>query len=135
ERRDPARALLGADQMAWLRQELRATRARWTVISQQTAFSRLMRTDKGHRYWTDGWDGYPAERDRVLAMLGESHAPNPVILGGDVHTTYVCNVKSDFDATRSPTIASEFCGTSITSPSGFDARRMAAVVEANPHVA
>ena len=134
QRRDTSRTLLGAEQMTWLRQELRATRARWTLLTQQTAFSRMLRNDKGHRFWTDGWDGYPAERDRVLAMLAEARAPNPVVLGGDVHTTYVCNVKSDFDAPHSATIASEFCGTSITSPSSFDARRMATLIDANPHV-
>ena len=134
QRRDAGRTLLGAEQMAWLRQQLRATHARWTMLTQQTLFSQLMRNDRGHRFWTDGWDGYPAERERVLAMLAESRTPNPVLLGGDVHTTYVCDVKSDFDAPRSATIASEFCGTSITSPSGFDARRIAAQIDANPHV-
>jgi alkaline phosphatase D len=134
QRRDPGRALLGSEQMAWLRRELSATRSRWTFITQQTALSRMMRNDRGHRFWTDGWDGYPAERARVLGMLAEARPANPVVLGGDVHTTYVCDVKSDFDAPRSPTIATEFCGTSITSPSSFDARRMAALVDANPHV-
>jgi len=134
QRRDPARTLLGHEQMAWLRRELSATRSRWTFITQQTAFSRMMRDDKGHRFWTDGWDGYPAERARVLGMLGGARPANSVVLGGDVHTTYVCDVKSDFDAPRTPTIATEFCATSITSPSSFDARRMAALVQANPHV-
>ena len=134
QRRDPARTLLGAEQMAWLRRELQATRSRWTFIAQQTAFSRMLRNDRGHRFWTDGWDGYPAERARVLGMLGEARSSNPVLLGGDVHTTYVCDVKADFDAPRSPTVATEFCSTSITSPSSFDARRTKAVIEANPHV-
>lgn len=134
QRHDPNRTLLGAEQMAWLRRELQATRSRWTFIVQQTAFSRMLRNEKGRRYWTDGWDGYPAERARVLGFLGETHVSNPVLLGGDVHTTYVCDVKSDFDAARSPTIATEFCSTSITSTSGFDARRVAALRGANPHV-
>lgn len=134
QRRDPARTLLGSEQMSWLARELSGTHLRWNFITQQTAFSRMMRTDKGRRFWTDGWDGYPAERARVLAVLADARPPNPVFLGGDVHTTYVCDVKSDFDAARAPTIATEFCGTSITSPSSFDARRTAGLIEANPHV-
>jgi alkaline phosphatase D len=134
QRRDPARTLLGAEQLTWLRREMLAPRARWTFIAQQTAFSRMMRNDRNPRYWTDGWDGYPAERARVLGLVSEARPPNPVFLGGDVHTTYVCDVKADFDAPRSPTIATEFCGTSITSPTSLDAKRIAALIEANPHV-
>ena len=134
QRRDPARTLLGAEQLTWLRREMLAPRARWTIITQQTAFSRMMRNDRNPRYWTDGWDGYPAERARVLGLIHEARPPNPVFLGGDVHTTYVCDVKADFDAPRSPTIATEFCGTSITSPTSLDAKRIAALIEANPHV-
>jgi alkaline phosphatase D len=134
ERRNDARTLLGADQMTWLRGELKATRARWNFITQQTAFSRMMRIDKGNRFWTDGWDGYPAERARVLAMLGETRPANPVFLGGDVHTTYVSDVRADFDAATSSTVATEFCGTSITSPSGFDSKRIAGLMGNNPHV-
>jgi alkaline phosphatase D len=134
QRRDPARTLLGAEQMAWLRRELPAARSRWTFLTQQTLFSRMVRNDKGHRFWTDGWDGYPAERARVLGLLGEARSTNPVVLGGDVHTTYVCNVKSDFDTPGSPIVATEFCSTSITSPTSLDERRIAALIAANPHV-
>jgi alkaline phosphatase D len=134
QRRDPARTLLGTEQMTWLRRELATVRSRWTFIAQQTAFSRMLRNDKARRYWTDGWDGYPTERARVLGLLADARPRNPVFLGGDVHTTYVCDVKADFDTARSPTLATEFCGTSITSPSSLDARRTAALMEANPHV-
>jgi alkaline phosphatase D len=133
-RRDPARTLLGAEQMAWLRRELKETRARWNFITQQTVFSQMAHSGRGRRFWSDGWDGYPAERVRVLGFLAESSVSNPVLLGGDVHTSYVCNVKADFDSASSATVATEFCGTSITSPTGFDQRRIAALVRDNPHV-
>lgn len=134
QRREPARTLLGAEQMAWLRRELPTARAGWTFFAQQTAFARLVRNDHSPRYWSDGWDGYPAERARVLGLIGEARPANPVFLGGDVHTTYVCDIKADFDMPRSPTIATEFCGTSITSPTSFDARRIATMIQDNPHV-
>jgi alkaline phosphatase D len=135
QRRDAARTLLGADQMAWLRRELASGRTRWNFLVQQTVFSQMARlASGGRRFWNDGWDGYPAERDRVISAIRQGATENPVFLGGDVHTTYVCDVKADFDDPRSAVIATEFCGTSITSPAGFDARRIAALVEANPHV-
>src|SRR5690606_33076339 len=40
---------------------------------------------------------------------------NPLVIGGDVHANWVCDVKADFGDPRSPTIATEFCTTSITS--------------------
>lgn len=134
QRREPARTLLGAEQMTWLRRELPASRARWTFLTQQTAFARMARNDRNPRYWTDGWDGYPAERARVLGLIGEARPANPVFLGGDVHTTYVNDIKADFDAPRSPTLATEFCGTSITSATSFDAKRIATMIQDNPHV-
>jgi alkaline phosphatase D len=70
----------------------------------------------------------------VLGLIGELRPANPVFLGGDVHTTYVCDIKADFDAPRAPTIATEFCGTSITSPTSFNAKRIATVIHDNPHV-
>lgn len=131
ERRDARRTLLGAQQTAWLEQQLRS-HARWNFVTQQTLFSPLTRD--GRRYWTDGWDGYPAQRTRVLAALRAGRTSNPVFLGGDLHTTYVCDVKADYDDPRAPLVASEFCGTSITSPTSLDPRRIAALVAANPHV-
>jgi alkaline phosphatase D len=134
QRHDPARTLLGREQLAWLRGELAAGRARWNFIVQQTLFAPLNREHDGARHWTDGWDGYPAERERVLAALDAARPRNPVILGGDVHANWVCDVKRAFEDPRSPVIATEFCGTSITSPSGWNAARVARVAADNPHV-
>jgi alkaline phosphatase D len=135
ERRDPKRALLGRTQMEWLGKALADRSARWNFIVQQTLFSPLKRAaTPPHRYWTDGWDGYPGERERVLALLARDGARNQVILGGDVHTNYVCDVKRDFERPDAPAIATEFCGTSITSASSWDAARVAGIAAANPHV-
>jgi alkaline phosphatase D len=134
ERRDPARTLLGRDQLAWLQQQLADSGTRWNLIVQQTLFSPLNRDAGGARYWTDGWDGYPAERERVLAAMQRATLRNPVLLGGDVHANWVCDVKRKFDDPGSPVIASEFCGTSISAASGWDAAQTARVAAANPHV-
>lgn len=133
ERRDPARTLLGREQLDWLRSELKRPGAQWQFVVQQTLFSPLVRDTGKERYWTDGWDGYPAERERVLAAMAAGVARNTVVLGGDVHANWVCQVKRDFSRADSPVIASEFCGTSISSESSWSAAKSDRVRARNPH--
>jgi phosphodiesterase/alkaline phosphatase D-like protein len=65
--------------------------------------------------------------------VADRRVPGVVMLGGDVHANYVADLKVDFDDERSPVVASEFCGTSITSL-GLDNARVAAARALNPHV-
>jgi alkaline phosphatase D len=60
-------------------------------------------------------------------------APGVVVLGGDVHSNYVADLKADYDDPASPVIASEFCGTSITSLS-LAQSRIDAALPFNPHI-
>lgn len=129
---DPQRTLLGALQEQWLEAGFAASRSLWNVLGQQTAMAQLNRSDTGGKsVWTDGWDGYPAARRRLLAQMGRTS--NPVVIGGDVHAFYVNQLKTDFDDPDSPVMASEFVGTSISSQHGrqdwLDKLR-----PANPHV-
>ena len=87
----------------------------------------------GGLYWTDGWDGYPAARARLLGAAVERKAGNVVVLGGDVHANYVADLKLDFDDAKSPVVATEFCGTSITSE-GMAQSRIDAALPFNPHI-
>ena len=114
---DPAMSMLGREQEAWLDGEFAASRARWNLIAQATLMAQLDRgaPDKGKRIWTDGWDGYPAARRRLLESLVRAKTANPVVLGGDVHMHWVADLKTDFDDPASPVVATEFTGTSITS--------------------
>jgi alkaline phosphatase D len=134
ERRNPARTLLGAAQERWLDRSLAESRARWNVIVQQTLMSELRDPENdGMHYWTDAWDGYPAARQHVLDGLARHRVRNPIVIGGDYHSTFVSNVKADFSRPESATIATEFVGTSITSPAMPDEifRKRVAV---SPHI-
>jgi len=134
ERLDPARTLLGEAQERWLQEGLRASGARWNVLAQQTLMAQCDRkAGPGTAFWTDGWDGYPAARRRLLDFLGRAKPANPLVVSGDVHTHYVCDLKPDFDDPASPVVASEVCGTSITSQSWAQARIDAMKAE-NPHI-
>ena len=49
----------------------------------------------------------------------QRRVPGVVVLGGDVHANYVADLKpgnyAAWDDARTPTVATEFCGTSISS--------------------
>lgn len=118
ERQDPTRSLLGWAQERWLHGELDRSQARWNVLAQQSIMARIDQSRSAEpAYWTDAWDGYPQARQRLLDFLGQRKPSNPIVIGGDVHCHWVCDLKADFDRPESATVASEFCGTSITSQS------------------
>ena len=90
--------------------------ARWNVLAQQTLMAQHdWQPGPDQAFWTDGWDGYPAARSRLLSFIAQQRPANPLVIGGDVHSFWVCDLKPDFDDPQSPVVATEFCGTSITS--------------------
>lgn len=116
---DPARTMLGAAQEAWLAQAFSRTASEpgWQIIGQSSLFAPrdFKNSGAGATMWNDGWDGYSAARSRLTDALQKASAKNAVFLGGDVHENWVGHVKADFNKPRSANVATEFCGTSITS--------------------
>jgi len=135
---DARRSLLGVAQERWLAEGWSRER-RWNLLAQQTLMARLSWRDThgeaspGGMLWTDGWDGYPAARKRLLDSIAERRIDNVVVLGGDVHANYVADLKADFDDAKSPIIATEFCGTSIASE-GPAQSRLDGALPFNPHL-
>lgn len=131
---DPERSMLGRRQEAWLAQAFSRSQAHWNVIAQQTLMAQVDRQPgEGRRFWTDGWDGYPAARRRLLAEIAARQPANPIVIGGDMHYHAVADLKTDFEDPASPVLASEFCGTSITSQARPQRELDAARAE-NPHL-
>ena len=131
---DPRRTLLGAAQERWLAENWSLDRP-WNLLAQQTLMARFdwANPAKGGRYWTDGWDGYAPARSRLLGVVADKKVPGVVVLGGDVHANCVADLKADFDDASAPVVATEFCGTSITSLS-LAQERIDAARGFNPHV-
>ena len=132
---DPKRTLLGLEQERWLAEGWDTARP-WNLVAQQTLMARFSWTESANgsgTYWTDGWDGYAPARQRLFDSIVRRKAGGVVVLGGDVHSNYVADLKLDFDNPTSPTIATEYCGTSITSLS-FPQSRIDPVLELNPHM-
>ena len=117
---DPARTMLGPAQERWLDEALTTTQARWNLLTQQTLMSTLHRVDPAYPergpnvFSGDTWSTYTPARDRILRRWVAAKTPNPLALGGDIHSF----AAADFhDPARpdGPPIASEFVGGSITS--------------------
>ena len=57
-----------------------------------------------------------------MKLLAEKKSP--VVLSGDIHSTWVSDLRVDFDKPETPAIAAEFCTTSISSDFDPDPRRL-----------
>jgi alkaline phosphatase D len=136
-RLDRTRTMLGPTQRRWLLANLTQPTARWNAIAQQVFFSqRDLAPGPARRFSDDAWDNYVAERDALRDHIADTRVSNPVILTGDVHANYVCDVKADFDDPASATVATELVGTSIsTDGDGIDHRDDdTPLLAENPHI-
>jgi alkaline phosphatase D len=140
--RDPARTLLGLQQEAWLREQLRASAkagTRWQVIAQQVVMGDVVAPQQvagwlpqdvpeairrrltaglaaarlGIPFNLDAWGGFPAARSRLLRDALETGA-NPVVLSGDSHNAWSQDLVLD-----GVPAGVEFATHSVTSP-GFE---------------
>ena len=112
---DPARVVLGNTQERWLTRGVEQSQARWSILAQQISFSLIPDPARPGFFAMDPWSGYPAARDRLLAWMAGRREKNLVVLTGDIHASFVMDVTRDALKPESPTIATEFIGTSISS--------------------
>jgi alkaline phosphatase D len=94
--------------------------------------ARSMQDDQ-ELFGMDRWDGYVAAQQRLTQLLGAARQSNPVVITGDVHSNWVADLKLNVGDPDSPTVASEFVGTSISSGGdGTDAP--SPLLRLNPHL-
>jgi alkaline phosphatase D len=119
ERTDKRRTILGDTQRRWLLDGLDRSQARWNVLAQQVVMAELDVTPGPGRSWgSDAWDGYAADRGRVLRHLWERQPANPVVLTGDVHSYFVNDLRLSNRGPDAPVVATELVGTSVSSGAG-----------------
>ncbi|KRA31024.1 hypothetical protein ASD81_16130 [Nocardioides sp. Root614] len=134
---DPDRTMLGRSQRDWLVGGVRSSTATWQVLGNQVPFfplqvgpalpgqvAALLKPLAGNiplavppALYVDDWNGYQAERQH-LAKAFEGEA-NVVVLTGDVHETFVCDIPKDAGSyllTRASN-AVEFIVPGVSSPS------------------
>ena len=108
--------MLGPVQERWLLDGLGRSPARWNFVANQTLVAQLDHVAGPEQiFWTDAWDGYPGARQRILRDVAARGVRNPVVITGDWHSTFVNDLKVDFDDPASPVVATEFAGPAITS--------------------
>lgn len=129
---DPARSALGVAQCGWLFDALQASRAAWRLLGNPSVLATTWRPDlpaevkealvkvklidaQGSGPDYDQWDGYPVERDRLLALVDERGMRNLVVLSGDVHVSLAIELKRDGASIASEPLAVEFVNPSLTS--------------------
>ncbi|KAJ7046708.1 PhoD-like phosphatase-domain-containing protein [Mycena alexandri] len=128
------RSLMGAAQEKWFEETLIQSKDRgavWRIVGQQIVFTQLLLSGafgNPPRFLTaDDWDGYRANRQRVLDHLYRNRISNTIILSGDSHANWVSDLAHPNDTTTynpitgEGAIGVEFAGTAVTSPSAFGA--------------
>ena len=136
-----AGTLTGEDQERWLRAGLDHSPARWNVIAQQVMMSRIKLPNPTGPVPPivanlDQWDGYAPQRTRLLRHLADAEVANPVVLAGDIHSSWFSELRLDFDRPEQAPVAVEFTATSVSSdfPIEYDAPLKAVNPTLNPHV-
>jgi alkaline phosphatase D len=135
---DPERQLYSPTQRAFVEQSLAGSRAAWKLVLNQVLVSQLKAQNlpddasralaslgqtgaptEGVNLATDIWDGYEAERERLLGFLRENQVDDVVVLTGDIHVSMANDLTEDPFRVDVPPAAVEFVTTSVTS-SNFD---------------
>ncbi|MEQ8736768.1 MAG: alkaline phosphatase D family protein [Rhodospirillaceae bacterium] len=130
----PERTMTGPQQEAWLMEQLRTSDAKHNVLASQTWFGPVQYTTEGRsRYNMDQWDGYPAQRQRIIDALVAHDVSNPVVVSGDWHSAVAMKVHQNPDDMRTPVVAHNFAATSISSNCPW-AADMYDSRDANPHM-
>lgn len=141
---DSTRSMIGSTQTSFLTEQLRRSKEAgipWQVIGQQVIMGRkniplvaneefapevrenVMRSryamlrergQLGLPLNLDAWDGYPADRERVLQQFREQ-GNNVVVLAGDTHSSWAFDLHDE----QGDAVAVEFGTPSVTSP-GFE---------------
>lgn len=128
---DTNRTILGSAQMTWFKNELNNSTARWKIIGQQVMIAPLKVF--GVIVNADQWDGYQADRDRVINHVLNNTIENVVFLTGDIHSSWASDIPGpSYNAsTGAGSAFVEYVCTSITSggsPFPVDPKPL------NPHI-
>lgn len=139
---DPERTIMGQEQFTWLSQKLSTSDATWSLIGTSVMISPLelldldpavraplaaiTGADSGAELATglnaDQWDGYPADRDRLLTQIAETRPDaSTVFLTGDIHSEWAGKVSH-----RGRVIGAELVCSSVTAPNLDDALHLPA---------
>lgn len=129
----PNRTITGKDQMEWLTEGIVSSPTRWKIVGNPVmitpvllppleseaarAVTALLNIPTGGLpYNADPWDGYTADRKRLLGAIADNGVSNTVFITGDIHSSWACDIPQD--ASRyfeTGGVATELVVTSVSS--------------------
>ncbi|WNV76646.1 alkaline phosphatase [Geodermatophilus sp. DSM 44513] len=120
---DPARVLPEPEQLDWLVDGITGGGTAWHLVGNQTVFTRVYAVPRagvlpGQVFNTDQWDGYQDDQGELLAAMAGSGDTDPVVLSGDIHSSWANDLPADPDGYRTDggsSVGVEFVCPSITS--------------------
>jgi len=122
----PVGTMLGKAQKAWWKATMKGSDATWKLWGSEVTMMRLKiqnppgNVDVSDRVVSgDAWDGYPTERNELMAFLKSQGIQNVVVLSGDIHASFAGTLMDDFDGATPAPVACELGGPGITSNSLF----------------
>ncbi|WP_151640707.1 alkaline phosphatase [Corynebacterium sp. 11A] len=139
---DSERSMLGREQFEWFSEQLANSTARWQVVGNEvmiapmtlpTGLDPLLRSflqkqvglpEEGVALNTDQWDGFMAERQRIVDSIVGAGGRNVLFLTGDIHSSWANDVPLDPQGYRDGNrrvAATEFVTTSISAAGAYDA--------------
>ncbi|WP_414437267.1 alkaline phosphatase D family protein [Corynebacterium glucuronolyticum] len=125
---NPERTMLGSEQFNWLKNVLETSTAAWNVLGNSVMLSPMKiltvegdpaanaalnfvdQRTTGMAVNSDQWDGYAADRDRLLELLSHTSA-NTFVVTGDIHSEWANSV-----IWNDKEIGAEMVCTSISAP-------------------
>ncbi|WP_027497977.1 alkaline phosphatase D family protein [Rhodococcus sp. JG-3] len=129
----PNRTITGAEQMQWLTDGIVSSPTQWKIVGNpvmitptlippldrdaaRAVTSLLGIPEGGLPYNADPWDGYTADRRKLLGAIVDAGVDNTVFITGDIHSAWACEVPLDAAhyATTEPA-ATELVVTSVSS--------------------
>lgn len=155
------RTIMGAEQFDWLQRKLELPETKWNIVGTSVMVSPVSLVNMDTRvgdavrtligdgcdglpYNLDQWDGYMADRARLMQVLAKRKDEHPdigtVFLAGDIHSEWATQLEES-----GRTVAAELVCTSVSAPNIDDALSLpensqpsvqaeAHLLKSNPHV-
>ena len=96
------KSVLGNEQDAWLKNNLKQSDTRWHLIGNQEMMTDWLsegapdfvkkKRGNGRVFDPGNWNGFPEDRQRLYDFIDSNRIKNVVVLTGDIHMSFVMNM-------------------------------------------
>lgn len=125
------KSVLGNEQDAWLKQQLKQSNTQWHLLGNQEMMTDWLsegapkfiseKRGNGRVFDPGNWNGFPEDRQRLYDFIEDNRINNVVVLTGDIHMSFVMDmtgypkIKTKYDKrTGKGAIGVEVTGPSIS---------------------